>query len=328
MRRSIEDHRRRLHVVPFFLAMLLAIPSCQNPQRLNVAPLSLPFDAKSGVQEGELSLSDGDETKVSFVKPYESPPRLTLVEIKQSESYRKPYALSDFQIVEQGAKSFRIQNNHPERGVRSWATIKWRAEGVLAPKKRTDPTAGLGETAQVTKTAQQQWIERLKKVGGTVEVDPPLPTGLIVSIDLHGTAVTDADLAPLEEARSLRALNLYGTSITDAGVQHLRELKSLRVLNLNGTRVTDAGLQHLHDLANLNQLTLMDIHITDAGLVHLQDLSNLNDLTIGGKQITDAGLMHLRGLRNLKHLTLVQTGVTPSGVQELRKALPSLQVIR
>ncbi|HEY1862043.1 MAG TPA: leucine-rich repeat domain-containing protein, partial [Gemmataceae bacterium] len=137
-----------------------------------------------------------------------------------------------------------------------WATLKWRAEGVLAAKKKPDATAELGEAALKTKTPQEQLIERLKKAGGKVELDPPVPTGLIVNIDLHGTAITDADLAPLEEVRSLRTLNLYGTSITDAGVGHLHDLTGLRVLNLNGTHITDVGLQHLQNLTNLNQLAL------------------------------------------------------------------------
>jgi Leucine rich repeat/Leucine Rich repeat len=325
MRRSIEDHRGPLFVVPFFLAVLLATPSCQNPQRLNVTPLPLPADPKSPIQEGEVTLQDGDETNVLYPKPYESPPRLTLVEFKQAESYKKPFAMSDFEIVEQDAKFFRIQNNHPERGVRSWATLKWRAEGTLAAKKPAP--AGLKEAAQKTKTPQEQWIERVRKAGGVVELDPPAPGGLIVNIDLHGTAITDADLAPLEEMRSLRVLNLYGTAITDAGVQHLHDLTSLRVLNLNGTRITDAGVQHLRNLTNLNQLALSETHLTDAGLVHLQGLTNLNELTLGGKQITDAGLTQLKGLRNLKHLTLVQTSVTPAGLREFSKAMPAVKVI-
>jgi hypothetical protein len=326
MRRQIEIFHRLLLAVPC-LVMALAAPSCQNPQRLNTAPLPLPVDSKSPIQDGEVTLQDGDEIKVLYPKPYESPPRLTLVEFKQSESYKKPFAMSDFEIVEQDSKFFRIQNNHSERGVRSWATLKWRAEGTLAVKKRPDATVGLGETTQKTKTPQEQWIERVKKVGGVVELDPPVPGGLIVSIDLHGTAVTDADLAPLEEMRSLHMLNLYGTAITDAGVQHLRDLTGLRVLNLNGTRITDAGLQHLQKLTNLNQLSLSETHLTDAGLVHLQGLTNLNELTLGGKQITDAGLTQLKSLRNLKHLTLVQTSVTPAGLREFRKALPAVNVI-
>src|SRR5207249_3195928 len=94
-----------------------------------------PFDAKSGVQEGEVTLQDGDETKVAFTKPYESPPRLTLVEFKRAEFYKQRFAMSDFEIVEQTATFFRIRSNHAERGTGSWATIKWRAEGIWAEVK-------------------------------------------------------------------------------------------------------------------------------------------------------------------------------------------------
>jgi hypothetical protein len=249
-----------------------------------------------------------------------------IVEIKRAESYKKPFAKSDFEIVEQDAKFFRIQNNHPERGLRSWATLKWRAEGTLAAKKPA--AAGLGEAAQKTKTPQEQLVERLKKAGGTVEVDPPVPSGLIVNIDLHGTAITDADLAPLEEMRSLRILNLYDTQITDAGLKHLSGLTALRVLYLNKTRITDAGVQHLQGLTNLNQLALAETQVTDAGLAHLKNLTNLNELTLGGKPITDAGLLSLKSLHNLKHLTLVNTAVTSAGVEAFKKALPGVKVIQ
>jgi hypothetical protein len=318
MRRQIEPICR-----PLLLVILLAAPSCQDPQHLNVAPLSLPSNLKTGVQEGEVTLQDGDDTKVVFAKPYASPPRLTLVEFKRAEFYKQRFSMSDFEIVEQTATFFRIRSNHAERGTGSWATIKWRAEGTLAVVK---PVATA--TAQVSKTAQEQMVERFKKAGGKVDLDPPVPGGLVVRVDLHHTAVTDADLEPLEGLKSVRALNLYGTPVTDAGVKHLSGLTDLRILYLNDTHVTDAALQSLQELIHLNELDLAGTGVTDAGLVYLKDMTELHDLTLGGSQITDAGLAHLKGLRNLKHLYLVHTSVTAAGIQELKKALPGVHLIQ
>jgi hypothetical protein len=79
-----------------------------------------------------VAVRDGDDTKVEYKTPFASPPRLVLVEMGQGQFKDKPYHLADFGIVKQEATFFTIENHHPEKSSGSWATIKWRAEGIRA----------------------------------------------------------------------------------------------------------------------------------------------------------------------------------------------------
>jgi len=150
--------------------------------------------------------------------------------------------------------------------------------------------------------------------------------GVLTSLNLEDTKVTDAGLQHLRDLKSLTDLNLEDTKVTDAGLQHLRDLKSLTSLNLNYTKVTDAGLQHLRDLKSLTDLNLEDTKVTDAGLQHLRDLKSLTDLNLEDTEVTDAGLQHLSDLKFLTSLNLKYTKVTEQGFKELGKALPNCEI--
>jgi uncharacterized membrane protein len=76
----------------------------------------------------------------------------------------------------------------------------------------------------------------------------------IVDLDLAGTQVTDAGLAPIAAMQNLRRLRLDRTGITDAGLVQLHNLKKLEYLNLHSTKITDAGLKTLASLPALRQL--------------------------------------------------------------------------
>ena len=85
-------------------------------------------------------------------------------------------------------------------------------------------------------------------------------------LDLAGTAVSDAGLAPLEAMPGLTRLHLERTTITDAGLAHLARLAELEYLNLYGTQVTDAALSHLQPLPRLKQLYLWQTKVTPAAV--------------------------------------------------------------
>jgi hypothetical protein len=297
---------------------LFAAASCQNFPGTDPRPAFLPFDLRSHVQEGEVTLRDGEETLVRYVRPFQEPPRLVLVELRQSQFAEKPYRKADFQIVRQDATGFTVRNGHGERPADSWAIIKWRAEGTPADH----PPAAAPAPA-----APESLSDRVARLGGKVTRDPALPGGPVVGIDLHGTQTGDADLEPLRGLTSLRTLNLYGTRVTDAGLQHLSGLTGLQALHLNDTRVTDEGLRHLQGLAQLRELGLYRTGVTDAGLSTLRGLNGLQSLTLSGAAITDRGLDPLKGVRALKQLFLYDTRVTAAGVAELKRALPNVQVL-
>jgi hypothetical protein len=342
------------------LPALVLLASCQSgPGPRGPESTPFPYDLGSGVQQGEVTVKEGTDVEIRYKKAYQSPPQLVIVELRGAKAGERYYSKDDFQIVKQEATYFRIRNNHIENTGDSWATIKWRAEGALAPAKPVssdaDQLAGAG-------ASQEALVERIKQVGGKVAVDPTPPRNddvvvrvpgteankgpgswievsltsttvdprfaknPIMAIDLHRTNVSDADVGRLAGLTSMRQLNLYGTKVTDQGLQSIAGLTNLQILYLNQTAITDAGLQYLQNLKGLSELGLNQTKITDAGLVYLRGLTNLHTLSLAETKITDQGLEQLKGLRALKRLYLVRTGVTASGVQDLKKALPHTQI--
>ncbi|MFL5242974.1 MAG: leucine-rich repeat domain-containing protein [Gemmataceae bacterium] len=318
--------RGREKTIWSLLLMLGVLPSCRDLRLPNAGSL-FELAPATAVLEGEATLGDGDDTQVSFKTAFQSPPRVTIVELRQSKFDKKPFASSDFHIVQVESTYFKIQNKHSEQRLGSWATVKWRAVGIKASENQEDSISKSGALGPTGKLTQEQIIARIKRIGGTVAVYP-LSGGAIIGVDLHRTAATDADLERLQGLSALRTLNLYGTHITDAGLKSIGGLAGLQVLYLNETAVTDAGLAVLQGLTHLTELGLHGTHVTDEGIFYLRNLVNLQSLTLSGAEITDRGLLQLKVLHDLKKLVLSHTSVTASGVQELKSALPRVQVIR
>jgi hypothetical protein len=325
--RSIPVSRPRLGTASVVVVFLLAaIPSCQDFRTRDALPSVLQPDSATNIQEGEVTLRDGEETMVTYLKPFASPPRLVIVELRRSEFTKKPFGKGDFQFIAEKSDSFKIRNLHDEHACGSWAVVKWRAEGVFASVLAAGAITGSGSMLPAGKTVQEKIIERTNQVGGKAELAPPVPTGSLVGLDLHATRITDADLALLEGVRGIRTLNLYDTKITDEGLKHLSGLTVLQTLYLNDTDVSDAGLQSLRGLDGLTVLGLVNTRVTDEGLGFLAGMTYLRELSLGGTKITDNGLRRLKGLKNLKLLILTHTNVTTAAVQDLRKALPNTQI--
>ncbi len=154
-------------------------------------------------------------------------------------------------------------------------------------------------------------IAAIEKLGGEVGVDD---AGVVRTIDLCDTQITDAGLEHLEELTDLKWLDLSGTQVTDAGLEHLKGLTNLE------------GLHRLEGLTKLWELHLEGTRVTDAGLAHLKGLRRLRFLWLRGTQVTDAGLEHLQGLTSLERLHLNNTQVTDEGVQKFRQALPTCEI--
>jgi hypothetical protein len=300
---------------------LAAAPSCGSLPDPEAVARGLPF-GNSGVQEGELTLRDGDETIVTYPKAYQSPPGLVIVEFRQSYFKEKPYAKSDFQFVEQNATGFRVVNNHPEPGRGSTATIKWRAEGALAAEQPPPAIPAPG------KATPEQIVAAVKALGGTATIDAGNVYRPVVAIDLRHKGVSDAQLELLRATPSLRSLNLSGTRVTDEGMKIVGGLTKLQTLQLNDTAVGDAGLAQLKGLTELRELGLYHTRVTDDGLPSLKGLANLHDLTLGGAKITGRGVAELTGLHNLRRLVLGGTGVSKAEVQELKKSMPKTEIVQ
>jgi hypothetical protein len=119
----------------------------------------------------------------------------------------------------------------------------------------------LTPATSVAATADQQAaIDRVKQLGGSVELDGKLDGKPIVKIDLGNTSAGDDDLKLFKALKQLRWLNLWRTHVTSAGLAHLEGLADLAWLDLGATRVGDHGLAHLSRLSKLETLTLQYTH--------------------------------------------------------------------
>lgn len=143
-------------------------------------------------------------------------------------------------------------------------------------------------------------------------------------LDLRGSAVTDADLAGLQDERmgSVRSILLASTTISDRGLLHLRGLPLVE-LDLDRTAITNCGLEHLASLP-LRRLTLSGTGVDDAGLAQLAALP-LEELRAANTAIGDGGLAQLKALP-LRRLDLSRTRVTDAGLGALA-AIPTLQLL-
>src|SRR5215208_893756 len=99
--------------------------------------------------------------------------------------------------------------------------------------------------ARVEGDEQEEAATEITRLGGTYERDEAAVGRPIFKVDLHGTKVTDAELAFLKKLKNLRTLDLRLTQVGDDGVAHLKNLTSLRTLNLFRTNLSDRGLKSL-----------------------------------------------------------------------------------
>ncbi len=105
------------------------------------------------------------------------------------------------------------------------------------------------------------------------------------SLNLSGTKVTNAAMAPLGKHVALRDLRLANTAVSDAGLRELGRNKRWKWLDLTKTQVSDGGLAALTDMKDLQVLHLFDTNVTIAGLRDLS-LENLGSLTVPSDVLT------------------------------------------
>jgi Leucine-rich repeat (LRR) protein len=176
---------------------------------------------------------------------------------------------------------------------------------------------------------QDRVIAEVTRLGGSVVLDETLPGKPIVKIDLHGTQITDSDLAFLDDQKKnlkqLQVLDLRLTKIGDQGISSLRNLNSIQTLNLFRTQLSDKGLAHLRKLTRLQTLLIGGTKVSDAGLINLKRFSQLKKLSLFQTQISDAGIPHLKVLAKLETLLISGSKITPAGAGELQRALPRLR---
>lgn len=143
-------------------------------------------------------------------------------------------------------------------------------------------------------------IDGLRCVTGTSNVH---------ELDLEASAISnDAMSILVDRFPHLRSLNLAGTAVTEAGLMHLAALKNLESLELPGG-TSDAVLKCIGELQALERLSCASNTkapgITDSGLGELLKLTRLKSLEIGSTAVSSAGFEQLRRLPRLESLRLI-----------------------
>jgi uncharacterized protein YjbI with pentapeptide repeats len=162
------------------------------------------------------------------------------------------------------------------------------------------------------------------KLGGHID---QASSGQVLTVDLTGTDVTNADLEQLQAFTQLLGLILTDTGVSDDGLRHVAKLGTLTTLELYRTSISDAGLEHLSNMNSLAGLYLKGTKITDDGLAHIAGLTNLALLSLSNTAINDGGLKHLRGLSQLESLIVEDTKITANGLIENLSDLKKLELI-
>lgn len=146
-------------------------------------------------------------------------------------------------------------------------------------------------------------------------------------LTLGDATVSEQDLAPLAESKSLKRLSCFleGQKVTGDA---LKRLKHLEELTIASSGADDNTAQKFATMENLRVLGLEGSqNLTDAGVAHLKALTKLETLNLYNVQkLTDKSLEELKALKNLKRLHIDYSKVTYAGVQDFKASLPNCQV--
>lgn len=132
-----------------------------------------------------------------------------------------------------------------------------------------------------------------------------LPLPRLLTLELQGPDVTDADMRRVAECRNLRTLYLTQTRIGNEGLKSLGSLQQLRKLQLSGGYVTHAGLRHLQSLPRLSELSIFGDPLPDAILAPLSQIKPLSRLSVVIQEVNREELLRLKDLPRLRALTLI-----------------------
>jgi internalin A len=190
--------------------------------------------------------------------------------------------------------------------------------------------ASLASLSLIAADSSTDWIARL---GGKAERDAK---GKVVSVNLRGSWINDAEMSQLADMPDLEKLDLSHTRISDEGMLHLkaapkiRDLnlyysewitdqgmtaiagwKQLKRLNVRGTRISDITLQLVSRITALEALDIAQTPVTDNGLDYLITLVNLKELAMGGGRRASTAFSVLKMLPTLTHLDLSGARPTP-----------------
>jgi len=162
------------------------------------------------------------------------------------------------------------------------------------------------------------WITKL---GGTFQRDR---TGRIVSVNLRGCWLNDADMIELARLPELQRLDLSHTRISDEGMLNLKPAPKIQDLKLFYSEwITDQGMTAIKGWSHLKRLDVRGTRISDGTIEIVSRFPGLEALDIAHTEVTDVGLENLITLVNLRELAVGRGRLTNAGLAKL-KMLPTL----
>jgi len=135
---------------------------------------------------------------------------------------------------------------------------------------------------------------------------PPLDFSrcpLLEALKLYNSAVTDDDLAGLQNHENLQSLQISENKVTDDGLRRLGTLKSLHTLYVQDTLVTGDSIDWLTQFPALTTLWICQSLVGDAGLVSIASMPHLESLGMNGVAVSISGMQALAENESIKYLT-------------------------
>ena len=153
---------------------------------------------------------------------------------------------------------------------------------------------------------------------GDAELRPLENLKTLKAVDLSGCeGVTIDGLESLTKCSKLAFLRLSGPSIDNDCMTQVAKMKSLRVLGISDTEVDDDGIAKLANL-NLSEVQMTQAKLSDVGVGYLTGLENLEKLDLSEcSGVTNACASEIAKMKNLSSLNLLRTGITDQGVKQL-----------
>ncbi|MBA4186991.1 MAG: hypothetical protein C0467_03135 [Planctomycetaceae bacterium] len=146
------------------------------------------------------------------------------------------------------------------------------------------------------------------------ESDLPKVPFTLTGINMWGTEVTNAGMAPFRHCKNLIILGLSNTQVGNTGLAYFKDHKKLLRLHLSGSRITDEGLAIFKDSKNIIDLLINYNPITDAGLANFKECKNLNSIWLKGTKVTDEGMAMFKDFKNMTWVEVSETKVTDKGL--------------
>jgi serine/threonine protein kinase/Leucine-rich repeat (LRR) protein len=257
------------------------------------------------------------------------PQLLHLQDLREIDLRDTHVSAKGFRVLKALLPNARITWSEPNYAVASallaaGGSVDVRLEGTGAERSIKTIGALPAESFQITRARLAGSRRALNEL--LPAITNPRLDGL-VSLDLSGAAINDADVELLKPLVTLRELTLADTRVTDAGLVPLKSLISLRRLVLDGDAIHGPGLRHLQELPELTELRLGCPALSDLFLVELAGVKKLERLSLAKSPVSDEGANSLSRLTRLKELDLGDTKVTAARLEELKTSLPRCRLI-